>query len=243
MATAVLAVLALLTTAAYAKSGCSVATLKGNYAVTFSGFQVNDTPQPFYGDGLVTFDGEGNLAGSLNFSLNGVPSLNQPYTATYTVNPDCTGVANGTNGSDSFTFVVLDDGSEILGTDISAPDTMNEVFKKQDHRGDSNQPVLKNLDTLGDASTIAENSSGAGSGIADTRPDANTVWNNGYCEVDKSTNKLTGNCLATNRSLFACAMYKPQQCSPGAQAIHPGNWLWCSQHIAFVDLGRTCSTY
>jgi hypothetical protein len=133
---AVLAVLVLLTTTGYAKNGCSVSTLKGNYAVTFSGFMVLDTPQPFYGEGLVTFDGAGNLSGPLNFSLNGVPSLNQLYTATYSVNPDCTGIANGTNGSDSFTFVILDDGSEILGTDISAPDTMNEVFKKQDRGHD-----------------------------------------------------------------------------------------------------------
>jgi hypothetical protein len=132
---AVLAALVLLTTTGYAKNGCSVSTLKGNYAVTFSGFQVVDnTSQPFYGEGLVTFDGAGNLSGSLNFSLNGVPSLNQPYTATYTVNPDCTGIATGTNGSDSLAFVILDDGSEILATDISAPDTINSVFKKQDHK-------------------------------------------------------------------------------------------------------------
>jgi hypothetical protein len=136
LATAVLAALVLLTTTAYAKGGCSVATLKGNYAVTFSGFQVNATPQPFYGQGLVTFDGAGNIAGTLNASLNGVPALSIPYTATYAVNPDCTGVANGTNGSDSLAFVILDDGSEILATDISAPDTINSVFKKQDHRGD-----------------------------------------------------------------------------------------------------------
>jgi hypothetical protein len=136
VATAVLAALVLLTTTAHAKMGCSLATLKGNYAVTFSGFQVNATPQPFYGEGLVTFDGAGNVAGTLNASLNGVPALSIPYAATYSVNPDCTGVANGTNGSDSFTFVILDDGSEILGTDISAPDTINEVFKKQDHRRD-----------------------------------------------------------------------------------------------------------
>jgi hypothetical protein len=131
---AVLAALVFLTTTGYAKNGCSVSTLKGNYAVTFSGFMVLDTPQPFYGEGLVTFDGAGNLSGSLNASLNGVPALNIPYTATYTVNPDCTGMATGTNGSDSLAFVILDDGSEILATDISAPDTINSVFKKQDHK-------------------------------------------------------------------------------------------------------------
>jgi len=133
---AVLAALALLTTAAYAKDSCNLATLKGNYAMTFSGFVVvNNTSQPFYGEGLLTFDGAGNVAGPINYSLNGVPT-NGPYTATYTVNPDCTGVANGTNGGDSVAFVILDDGSEIFATDISAPDTMNVVFKKQDHRRD-----------------------------------------------------------------------------------------------------------
>ena len=58
------------------------------------------------------------------------------FTATYSVNPDCTGVMNGTNGGDNFAFVILDDGSEILGTDIetdtSAGTTINIVIKKQD---------------------------------------------------------------------------------------------------------------
>jgi len=136
MATAVLAALVLLTTTAYAKSGCSVATLNGNYAMTFSGFQlVDNTSQPFYGEGLLTFDGAGNLAGPFNFSLNGVPALNIPYTATYSVNPDCTGVINGIDGGDSFAFVILDEGSEIFATDITVPNTINLDLKKQDHRG------------------------------------------------------------------------------------------------------------
>jgi hypothetical protein len=137
LATAVLGALVLLTTAAYAKDSCSLATLKGNYAMAFSGFVVvNNTSQPFYGEGLLTFDGAGNVAGPINYSLNGVPNLNSPYTGTYTVNPDCNGVINSTNGGDSVTFVVLDDGAEIFATDISGPDTMNVVFKKQDHRRD-----------------------------------------------------------------------------------------------------------
>ena len=115
----------------HAKSGCSVATLKGNYGMTFSGFLVDNGSQPFYGEGLLTFDGAGYLSGTVNFSENGVPS-NTPYTATYTVNLDCTGVASGTNGSDSLAFVILDQGVEVLATDISAPDTMNADFKKQD---------------------------------------------------------------------------------------------------------------
>jgi hypothetical protein len=40
LARTVLGALVLLTTTAHGKSGCSVATLKGDYAMTFSGFAV-----------------------------------------------------------------------------------------------------------------------------------------------------------------------------------------------------------
>ncbi|HXM97949.1 MAG TPA: hypothetical protein VN982_05690 [Candidatus Dormibacteraeota bacterium] len=147
LALAALVVLLVVTTtskhgvrAVYAESGCNVSTLKGNYGLTLSGFLVdNNTSQPFYGEGLVTFDGAGKLSGTLNFSLNGVPTLNNPYTATYTVNPDCTGLANGTMGSDSLAFVILDHGAEILATDISAPDTLNADFKKQERSHDKDE--------------------------------------------------------------------------------------------------------
>lgn len=140
LASAVLAALVIVTItsthgtrAVYAENGCSVATLSGNYGVTFSGFSVdNNTSVPFYGEGLLTFDGQGNLSGPVNFSLNGVPTLNTPYTATYTVNPDCTGLLSGTNGSDSFAFVILGHGAEVLATDTSAPDTLNADLKKQE---------------------------------------------------------------------------------------------------------------
>jgi len=119
----------------YAGSGCSIATLKGNYGALFNGFSVdNNTSVPFYGEGLLTFDGAGNLSGTLNFSIAGQPTLNGPYTATYTVNSDCTGSANGTAGSDSLAFVILDRGTEIFATDVSAPDTLNADLKKQDPR-------------------------------------------------------------------------------------------------------------
>src|ERR1700687_735895 len=147
LALAALVVLLVVTTtskhgvrAVYAESGCNVSTLKGNYGLTLSGFLVdNKTPQPLYWEGVVTFDGAGKLSGTLNFSLNGVPTLNNPYTATYTVNPDCTGLANGTMGSDSLAFVILDHGAEILATDISAPDTLNADFKKQERSHDKDE--------------------------------------------------------------------------------------------------------
>ena len=100
---AVLAALAIVTTTsnhivrpAYAASGCSDATVNGNYGLTFSGFTVpgrnNKAKEvPFVGEGLFTFDGAGNLSGTYNGSQNGQIFTNSPYNATYTVNSDCTG--------------------------------------------------------------------------------------------------------------------------------------------------------
>lgn len=144
LALAVLAVLPILSTtskhgvqAVYAQSGCSAATLKGNYAFTFNGFVVNNnTSQPFYGEGLGTFDASaGNFSATFVSSFNGASSTGNPYTATYTVNSDCTGLLAATPGSggDSFAFVILDDGAEVFATDISAPTTLNVHFKKQRH--------------------------------------------------------------------------------------------------------------
>jgi hypothetical protein len=133
---AVLAALVGLTTTAYAQPGCTNATLTGNYGFSFSGFStkkgLNGPLLPFYGAGSVTFDGLGSVSGAFTFSFNGEGGVsNNPYTASYVVNVDCTVSLTGTDGGDSFIGVVVSGGSEILATDITAPDTVNVDFKKQ----------------------------------------------------------------------------------------------------------------
>ena len=118
----------------HAQSGCSSATLSGNYGLTFSGFQLQHKKSvPFYGAGLATSDGAGDLAATFAASVNGIGSTNNPYTATYTVNSDCTVSLTATPGSggDNFVGVIVGGGSEVLVTDISAPDTLNLDLKKQ----------------------------------------------------------------------------------------------------------------
>ena len=157
LAIAVLAALAVLAPSAkhrftalpvvHAQSGCSNATLSGNYGLTFSGFQLQDyngktgrTSAAFYGAGLGTADGAGNFAAVLSGSENGsLPGhrytliTNSPYTATYAVNSDCTVSFTATAGSggDSFVGVIVSGGSEVLATDITAPDTLNLDIKRQ----------------------------------------------------------------------------------------------------------------
>jgi hypothetical protein len=131
----------------HAERGCSNRTLSGNYGLTFSGFQLQDyngksgrTSAAFYGAGLLTFDGAGNIAGAISGSENGsLPGhqytliLNSPATGTYTVNSDCTVSLTSTPGSggDNFVGAIVHDGSEVLLTDITAPDTLNMDLKRQ----------------------------------------------------------------------------------------------------------------
>jgi hypothetical protein len=125
-------------TAVHAQSGCTDATLMGNYGFTFSGFQRQNgkgrsRSVPFYGGGLGTVDGGGNISSSFSFGLNGVISTNQSYTGTYVVNSDCTGSITATPGSggDNFALVILGGGAEVLAVDITAGETLTADFKKQ----------------------------------------------------------------------------------------------------------------
>src|SRR5215472_13714304 len=123
----------------YAGSECTNATLMGNYGFVFSGFttktkSANSKLVPFYGEGLFTFDGIGSASATYTYSINGGGGVpNNPYTATYTVNADCTGsmIANPPSIGDNFAFVIVSGGAEVLATDTSAPDTLNLDFKKQ----------------------------------------------------------------------------------------------------------------
>jgi probable HAF family extracellular repeat protein len=104
------------------------------------------------------------------------------------------------------------------------------------HNDQSNNNLVKNLDTLEGTSTIAECIGDPSSVIADTRPDANTHAL-GWCQYDTSTYKLTGYCLAP--SFFSClGSFKPQQCPVGAPVKSRGSYMCGYRHVVPVDYGR-----
>jgi hypothetical protein len=106
---------------AYAQSGCSDSTLRGNY-----GFQINGNIiglGPIGGVALVTYDGTGNFTQTDNVNINGggIPILNTPGSGTYSVNHDCTGTLTLNSGGrvTHSAFVIVGNGKQILdvGTD------------------------------------------------------------------------------------------------------------------------------
>src|SRR5215469_5790994 len=73
-------------------SQCSLASVAGSYGYTTSGF-VALAPGSFVpvaAAGRITFDGHGNVTGTQTRVVAG-SSLDETYSGTYSVNPNCTG--------------------------------------------------------------------------------------------------------------------------------------------------------
>lgn len=120
-------------------SGCSDATLTGNYAIVWSGFATpsNSTTGnevPWAGAGVVQYDGAGNFSASWTNALNGriLPGL--AAAGTYTVNSNCTGSLSFTTGDVTdvtANIVIVGGGVEVFAIDTTAGATLALDLKKQ----------------------------------------------------------------------------------------------------------------
>ena len=146
----IMAAMVAATTNAYARNGCSVATLRGNYALYYLGNLTDPNTgavTPFDAVGVITFDGVENVSGTFTLAANGTITTGNPYTATYTVNADCTGVLNGTNGSDSANIVIVGSGGkEVEGIDTSSGTSSIFTLKKQFATADSDRSGTENTE-------------------------------------------------------------------------------------------------
>lgn len=106
---------------------CSNATLKGHYSALLNG-SVNGLP--FAALDLVIADGAGNISGTGTVVFNGSP-MPTTFTATYAVNPDCSGSFVSDTGTTEDITISLD-GSEvqiILTSSPLGPGTVTGVAK------------------------------------------------------------------------------------------------------------------
>jgi hypothetical protein len=118
-ATILAAVLAFIPAAEAKPVACSNATLKGHYSALLTG-SVNGLP--FAALDLVVSDGNGNISGTGTVVVNGSP-MPTSFTATYTVNSNCSGSFVSDTGTTEDITVSLD-GSEVqiilTGTPLGA---------------------------------------------------------------------------------------------------------------------------
>jgi hypothetical protein len=77
--------------ASAAQASCSLANVAGSYGYTTSGFvAISGTFVPVAAAGRITFDGNGHVNGTQTRVVAG-SSLDETYSGTYGVNPNCTG--------------------------------------------------------------------------------------------------------------------------------------------------------
>jgi hypothetical protein len=111
---------------------CSLATVKGSYAIQLTGWYGTGANRlPYASAGTFIADGNGNLSGTETVILDGAAPIQQPVTATYTVNPaTCTGSATATDGR-TFNFFILQNGKEITNISTTLGTTITGVSKRQ----------------------------------------------------------------------------------------------------------------
>jgi hypothetical protein len=120
---------------------CSVETLRGSFAFTFSGTARTATGTSQRGGiGRYDMDGQGALTGAITSNADGVV-LRRPLVGTYVVEADCTGsivvdFLDAIGGRATFDLIVDDDGKEFRTVSTPPagavnPATLTAVFRKQ----------------------------------------------------------------------------------------------------------------
>jgi len=107
-------------------SGCSLATLRGDYLYAQDGFHVQGTDAkartPFAQSGRESFDGAGKMKGIFTASENGA-IVRGTYTATYTMKKDCSGtitIVDSSKKTFHYDFFTNPDGAEMVWVQTDA---------------------------------------------------------------------------------------------------------------------------
>lgn len=122
-------------------------TYHGTYLISGTGTIVGVTTLPVAAVGEVTFDGQGKSVATYTVSVNGSVFRGVTVTGTYTVNPDCTGTHEESDGS-HYDFVVSPDGNTAswIRTDAGTVLSGTEVRLKPTETEDAARVGSKNGD-------------------------------------------------------------------------------------------------
>jgi hypothetical protein len=117
-------------------SGCSNATLIGNYGFVFTGFNSKRNNRarelPFDVVGVIAFDGAGNISASFTGSFDGgIFTTTTPDVGTYSVNSDCTFTLSDTTAGVTWLGTIASGGSEWDTVVTSTGFTETMVGKKE----------------------------------------------------------------------------------------------------------------
>jgi hypothetical protein len=109
-----------------ASEGCSVATLNGAYGEVLTGEVLG--VGPIVAVGVSRFDGRGHFVAEQTVNVNGNVSQ-APLSGTYTVNRNCTGIADPV-GAGPHSFVIIAGGKEMDLMDNNSAEVLTIHFTK-----------------------------------------------------------------------------------------------------------------
>jgi hypothetical protein len=112
------------TAQAHESDGCSVASLNGAYGTLLKGEVFGQGP--IVAVGVSNFDGKGHFVAESTINLNG-NVFPGPLTGTYTVNRDCTGIADAV-GAGLHSFVIIDSGKQMDLMDNNSAEVLTIHF-------------------------------------------------------------------------------------------------------------------
>ena len=124
----------------HAQSGCSNASLIGNYAAIqpagfiAPGHSVKGAEVPWQVVGTFTFDGANSVSANYTAAVNGTIYTSQTASGSYTVNSDCTASLSFTSGEASgytANMVIIAGGAELFGIASGNGDTASFDAKRQ----------------------------------------------------------------------------------------------------------------
>jgi hypothetical protein len=88
---------------------CSEATLHGTYLFAYDGFEIKGNDKvPFSLAGYEVRNGNGKVSGVFSANFNGNITRNEPFSGTYTVKADCTGISTFPDGTQFHMFAAPD---------------------------------------------------------------------------------------------------------------------------------------
>jgi hypothetical protein len=122
---------------ARAQSGCTVASLKGSYALAVNGFfYYQDGSQGVYGSaGVAVADGNGAITGTDTVNIDGSVTRNRQFTGTYTINTNCSGTINLVDAQGkqiaNLDLVIADAGKEVVLVGYDSGAILNGSAKLQ----------------------------------------------------------------------------------------------------------------
>jgi hypothetical protein len=111
---------------AHESEGCSVATLHGDYGEVLRGEVLG--VGPIVAVGVSRFDGRGHFVAEQTVNVNGNVSQ-EPLSGTYTVNRNCTGIADPV-GAGPHSFVIVDGGKQMDLMDNNSAEVLTIHFTK-----------------------------------------------------------------------------------------------------------------